>query len=162
MSAAVAFEVLAIVGSLRRGGSTAAAVDLLRGAVRRRAVAAGLDIRWETIALSAVRVEACTGCRACFDRGAERCPRHDDLLTLRDRMVASDLVVFATPVYVNDVSGSLKTLIDRLAFLCHRPSLAGIGFCLVATTGASPCATRSAPWRPRRSPGAAPWPRVSG
>jgi hypothetical protein len=32
----------------------------------------------------------------------------------------------------------MKTLVDRLAFVCHRPALSGIGFCFVATAGGSP------------------------
>lgn len=131
-------NVLAIVGSLRRGGSTATATDLLAAEVRRLASADDLEVRWNTVSLSDIRVETCLGCRACFDRGEDHCPRRDDLLALRDRILASEGVVLATPVYVNDVSGSMKTLVDRLAFVCHRPAFAGIGFCLVATTGSSP------------------------
>ena len=55
------------------------------------------------------------------------------------RMVLeADGVVLASPVYVNDVSGHVKTLIDRLAFVCHRPQFMQTPFFL-ATTGGSSC-----------------------
>jgi multimeric flavodoxin WrbA len=134
----LAARVLVVNASQRRSGNTAAALDLLRGEVLRRVGEEGLDARWDSVALADLAIESCTGCRACFDRGEDRCPRTDGLLALRDRILASRIVILATPVFVNDVCGTMKTLVDRLAFVCHRPAFAGIGFCLVVTTGGSP------------------------
>jgi multimeric flavodoxin WrbA len=59
----------------------------------------------------------------------------DDFLKLRDKMQAADGVIIATPVYVNDVSGIVKTWMDRMAFVCHRPEFAGKQAYLIATVG---------------------------
>jgi multimeric flavodoxin WrbA len=134
----LAARVLVVNASQRRSGNTAATLDLLRDEVLRLVSAEGLDARWDNVALADLCIEPCMGCRACFDLGESRCPRKDGLLALRDRILASRIVVLATPVYVNDVCGTMKTLVDRLAFVCHRPAFAGIGFCLVVTTGGSP------------------------
>ena len=50
----------------------------------------------------------------------------------------ADGLVLASPVYVNNVSGTMKNLIDRLAFVCHRPALWSTGCFLLASTGGSP------------------------
>ena len=50
-------------------------------------------------------------------------------------MDAADGIIFASPVYVNDVSGIAKTWIDRLAYVCHRPAFAGKCAYLIATVG---------------------------
>jgi hypothetical protein len=53
-------------------------------------------------------------------------------------MDAADGLILASPVYVNDVNGVAKTWIDRLAYLCHRPALAGKCAYLIATVADSP------------------------
>jgi multimeric flavodoxin WrbA len=74
----------------------------------------------------------------CFDRGEDKCPLDDDVLSVRDKIVAADGLVLASPVYVNDVSGTMKTLVDRLAFVCHRPVFMGTPALILATTAGSP------------------------
>jgi hypothetical protein len=60
------------------------------------------------------------------------------VLSFHREILSADGVILASPVYVNDVSGAVKTLIDRLAFVCHRPAYAETPFFLLATTGGSP------------------------
>lgn len=135
--------ILTINGSRRRDGNTARVLDLIEESITRRpgAESGGGEsraLRVHRIELSQLNVQPCRGCRLCFDRGEQACPLHDDVLSIRDRILAADGVVFASPVYVNDVSGTMKTLIDRLAFVCHRPAFYSTPAVLVATTGGSP------------------------
>jgi len=74
----------------------------------------------------------------CFDKGEERCPLKDDLLSIKTKMQTADGILLASPVYVNDVSGTVKNFIDRLAHICHRPEFAGKSAYLVATVGVGP------------------------
>jgi hypothetical protein len=53
-------------------------------------------------------------------------------------MRTADALIVATPVYVDDVSGIVKTWIDRLAHVCHRPEFAGKCAYVLATTGSTP------------------------
>ncbi len=62
----------------------------------------------------------------------------DDVPLIRAKMDAADGLILASPVYVNDVNGVAKTWIDRLAYLCHRPALAGKCAYLIATVADSP------------------------
>jgi NAD(P)H-dependent FMN reductase len=80
----------------------------------------------------------CRGCRLCFDRGEEHCPLKDDLPSIKAKMDEADGFVVASPVYVNDVNGVAKNWMDRLAYVCHRPALAGKCVYLLATVADSP------------------------
>lgn len=82
-----------------------------------------------------LELKMCRGCRTCFDKGEEKCPLKDDLLLIRDNMKESDLWIWATPVYVDDVNAPMKNLIDRLAFVCHRPEFGGKRAFILTTAG---------------------------
>lgn len=41
------------------------------------------------------------------------CPQKDDAPEILEKMVQADVIVLATPVYFYNMSGRLKTLIDR-------------------------------------------------
>lgn len=131
-------NILAVCGSHRKNGNTAAVLDLFREAFQTEASSEGLELSFRTIFLCDFDIQPCRGCRLCFDRGENACPLKDDILRLHGEIISSDCVVLATPVYVNDVSSTMKTLIDRLAFVCHRPAYFNTPFYLVATTGGSP------------------------
>ncbi len=126
-----------ICGSNRRNGNTDAILDMLADSLAAKAGERGMTVESEVIHLGSKRIEMCSGCRACFDRGEAACPHKDDIAALVASMQASDLLVFASPVYVDDVSGLTKNFIDRLAYFCHRPGFAGKPAYVIATTGSS-------------------------
>ncbi len=87
------------------------------------------DAEVEVIRLSDYRVETCTGCKSCFEKGEESCPYSgDDRDMLIEKMMKSDGVVFASPVYTFQVSALMKEFLDRLGFVCHRPRFFGKTF----------------------------------
>jgi hypothetical protein len=73
--------------------------------------------QWESVFLTERSIERC---RQCNDDGwgvclsEERCIIEDDLAAIVEQIRASDVVVFATPVYFHDLSESMKTFLDRL------------------------------------------------
>jgi len=89
----------------------------------------------EIVALSDYRLEACRGCKLCFEKGEEFCPLKDDRDVLIDKMMASDGVVFASPNYSFQVSGLMKVFLDRLGFLFHRPRFHGKAFTSIVAQG---------------------------
>lgn len=127
-----------INGSPRKGGNTTRLLDLLEAQLADRAKALGIALDIEKAALSGYTIGQCQGCRACFDKGEECCPLEDDISTVIGKMKTADLIVAASPVYVDDVSGMMKNMIDRLAYMCHRPGLGGKGAYLLTTTGVTP------------------------
>jgi multimeric flavodoxin WrbA len=130
-------KVLMISGSNRHKGNTQHILDLVAKELTDKPLN-GQSIEVELLPLGKQQLKICTGCRACFNLGEQKCPLKDDLLPVLAKMQAADLLVVASPVYVSDVSGLLKNWIDRLAFMCHRPALGGKPVYLIATTGQSP------------------------
>jgi len=131
-------RILICVGSNRRNGNTDRIVGLIAAELRSLADQHQAPLEVETLHLGSVEINPCRGCRACFDRGVDKCPLKDDLLEVKGKMVQADGLLVASPVYVDDVSGLTKNWIDRLAHVCHRPEFAGKCAYLVATTGSTP------------------------
>jgi multimeric flavodoxin WrbA len=65
------------------------------------------------------------------------CVFEDDVPALVARMKEVDGIVFASPVYIDNVSGQMKVFFDRLADAIHYQILAGKYGCSVATTHTS-------------------------
>jgi len=93
------------------------------------------DVESEVVMLSDYRLETCRGCKLCFEKGEESCPLNDDRDLLIGKMNVSDGVVFASPSYMFQVSSWMKTFIDRLAFVGHRPRFFGKTFTSIVTQG---------------------------
>ncbi len=89
----------------------------------------------DLIELADLEVTPCTACESCSLDGA--CVFADDFSAAYDRMRDADGLIFASPVYVDNVSGQMKVFIDRLADAMHYQNLAGRYGCSVATTGVS-------------------------
>lgn len=89
----------------------------------------------EIVMLNDYHLGTCRGCKLCFERGEEACPLGDDRDALIEKISVSDGVVFASPSYMFQVSGLMKTLIDRLAFFGHRPRFFGKAFTNIVVQG---------------------------
>jgi multimeric flavodoxin WrbA len=131
-------KILALIGSYRKNGNTSQAVDLVCEGLRKEAARAGSPLEIETIFLGHLDIGGCRGCRACFDRGEDKCPLRDDLPIVKAKMKQADGILVASSVYVDDVSGITKNWIDRLAHVCHRPEFAGKCAYLLVTVGSTP------------------------
>ncbi|HYE84102.1 MAG TPA: NAD(P)H-dependent oxidoreductase [Clostridia bacterium] len=93
------------------------------------------EIDFEYIFLKDYHLEYCSGCCLCFDKGEEYCPLKDDRDVLLERLDGSDGVIFATPSYSFQVTAPMKNLLDRLAFVHHRPRFMGKSFTSIVTYG---------------------------
>jgi multimeric flavodoxin WrbA len=93
------------------------------------------DIEYDIVRLSDYRLEACRGCRLCFEEGEEHCPLNDDRDVLIEKMMASDGVVLASPNHSFQVSAIMNTFLDRLWFAFHRPRSFGKTFTSIVTQG---------------------------
>lgn len=89
----------------------------------------------DLIDLADMEIAPCTACESCSLDGT--CVFADDFSAAYDRIQDADGLVFASPVYVDNVSGQMKVFIDRLADAMHYQNLAGKYGCSVATTGIS-------------------------
>jgi multimeric flavodoxin WrbA len=123
-------KILAIHGSPH---TTRSATRKLAGFVLDGAAEAGAET--EMIDLCDFRVTPCTACEGCTFNGI--CVYEDDVPVLVERMKEADGIVFASPVYLDNVSGQMKIFFDRLADAIHYQLLAGKYGCSVATTHTS-------------------------
>ncbi len=130
-------NILALMSSGRKKGNTARIVQLIEEHMRTLAAQQHTPLDFETLYLAEMDLRPCRGCRTCFDRGEDKCPLKDDIPVIKAKMDATEGVIFATPVYVDDVSGLMKILLDRLAYLCHRPAMGGKCAYPLATVGGS-------------------------
>lgn len=65
----------------------------------------------EYISLADQEIKFCTGCFTCRNSG--KCIYDDDAEKIVKRMATADVIVFATPIYYFEMSGQMKSLLDR-------------------------------------------------
>ena len=66
----------------------------------------------EHISLKGKEIRFCIGCLAC--QKTQRCVQKDDAVEIAEKVKNADTLVFATPIYYYEMSGQMKTLLDRL------------------------------------------------
>jgi len=98
-------KILVLQGSPNTKGST----SLLVNEFARGARDAGHSV--EVADVATLDIAPCTGCVACGYEGP--CAQSDDMDALRTKILASDMLVFATPLYYYGMTAQLKTVIDR-------------------------------------------------
>ena len=99
-------RVIVISTSLRHGSNS----DMLADKFVEGALSAGNDV--EKISLIGKEIQFCKGCFACQKLG--RCVIKDDVNAIMAKVLEADVVCWATPIYYYEMSGQMKTLIDRL------------------------------------------------
>ncbi len=99
-------KVLIISSSLRKGSNS----EALAEAFADGAAEAGNEV--ELLSLAGKQLAFCRGCLACQQLG--RCVIDDDANAIARKMEAAEVIVFATPIYYYEMSGQLKTLLDRV------------------------------------------------
>lgn len=108
-------KLLALFGSPNRKGNTAALLNaFLEGAEDRE----GVEV--EFINLQEKDIKPCKACRSCRQSPYLKCAINDDMQHLHKKVIGSDIVVFATPIYWWNVSAQLKLFIDRLYALAGQ------------------------------------------
>ena len=123
-------RVLVLNGSMRENGNTDAIISSFTKGVN----AAGFN---EQVAvLRELKINDCIGCCQC--QREQTCNHTDDMTHLRDMIVKSDVLVFASPNYWCEVTGLMKTFIDRLYFFHHKENkhlIAGKKALIITTLG---------------------------
>ncbi len=98
-------KILVISTSLRANSNS----DMLAEAFIEGAREAGHEV--EKVSLKDKTIGFCKGCLACQKTGS--CVIRDDAGAIVEKMLHSDVLVFATPIYYYEMSGQMKTLLDR-------------------------------------------------
>ncbi len=104
---AIAKKVLVILGSPRREGNSAILADqITKGAESTKA-------KVETIYLQEKSIAPCKACFACQKEKSKGCSIHDDMQKLYPKLIKTDALVIASPVYWFTMSAQTKIFLDR-------------------------------------------------
>ena len=134
-------KALILMGSPRKDGNTAA----LLKPFREELTLGGAEV--ETIWLYDKEIQPCVACRCCQrDWTVFGCSRKDDGQEIFDKVLDSDFLVLATPIYAWYCTPPMKTLLDRLVYGMNKiygdekgPSLwKGKALALLETCGYHP------------------------
>ena len=109
-------KVIGICGSPRRGNTEWMLDYLLKAAARN-----GAEV--ELLLLRKMDVRMCRGCLTCEKGGRERegkCKIKDDMNQVYPKLIAADVIVLATPGYMELLSGLLKNFLDRTCAVWPR------------------------------------------
>ncbi len=77
----------------------------------------------EIIELSKFKIDMCTGCCTCFEKGV--CVLNDEVSLLREKLVDAEHIILVSPVFAHNVTGLLKNFIDRTSNWLHILGLLG-------------------------------------
>lgn len=106
-------KVVAINGSPRKQWNTATLLSkALEGAADKGA-------ETELVHLYDLEFKGCTSCFACKRKGGKsygRCAMRDGLSPILERIREADAIVLGSPVYLSDVTGEMRSFVERLVF----------------------------------------------
>lgn len=98
-------DITVLMGSPNQNGST----HLLVESFKKGAEEAGHRVH--VIDAAHAQVHPCTGCLACGYEGP--CVQKDGMSQLKRQILASDMLVLATPLYYFGMTAQLKSIVDR-------------------------------------------------
>lgn len=93
------------------------------------------DVEFEYLFLKDYNILHCKGCDKCFEISEKDCPCKDDISILKEKLLSAAGIIFVSPVYACQVTGLMKTTLDRLSYLFHRQEFVGKPALIVVTTG---------------------------
>ena len=133
-------RILVLMGSPKPNGNTAGICGHFMDELRLR----GAEVEYVT--LYDKKISPCMGCFHCQHIAGEYgCAQQDDMLTIVDSMLMSDITVFATPIYFWQATAPMKAVMDRLyglnKFYGSAPRCVlndGQAYALITTCGYKP------------------------
>ena len=99
-------KVIIISSTPRKNGNS----QILCEAFEKGAKESGNEV--ELISLRKNKINYCEACYGCRKTG--KCVQKDGMNEILEKMLEADVLVLATPIYMYDVCGQLKTFIDRI------------------------------------------------
>jgi multimeric flavodoxin WrbA len=100
-------KILCVLGSPRPNGNSATI------AKRFIETARSLGAEVQNFELNKMNYRGCQGCGSCKTK-TDKCATKDDLTAVLDAIPNSDVILVSSPVYYQEVTGQVKSFIDRL------------------------------------------------
>lgn len=108
-------NVLVFLGSPRKNGNSEILTEALLEGVRQ---AGGSP---EVIRLCDLKISPCVSCGGCDNTGV--CVIKDDMTPLFDKILTTDKIIVASPIFFYGITAQTKTFIDRTQALWNRKRL---------------------------------------
>ncbi len=105
-------NILAILGSPRRGGNTSILLDRAIEGVRSE----GAEV--ELVNACRMRIRPCEELYHCQVDGT--CPLRDDMDSLYPKLLSAEGIIFASPIFFYGITAQAKALVDRCQALWMR------------------------------------------
>lgn len=108
-------KVYAINGSPRKNNNTASLLKKALEGVK----ASTPDAETEIINLYDLKYTGCKSCFACKlidGKSYGKCAIRDDLYEVFEKLSQADGIIFGSPIYFGDITGQLRSFIERLLF----------------------------------------------
>lgn len=100
-------NILALVGSPRKGGNT----DILVDRVIQGAKSQGQEINVEKIYINDLNLQPCRGDESCRKTG--KCIISDDMAEVLEKIKQADALILGSPLYRGYLPGQMKVFMDR-------------------------------------------------
>lgn len=97
----------------------------------------GLRVEYEQMTGADLRLNYCRSCESCFMKGVCPLDEQDDGALLKQKILDADIFFFGSPVYLWQMSGIAKTVLDRISYWAHRFELIGKPCAVFSTTDSS-------------------------
>ena len=111
-------KLIAFVGSPRKNGNIDTVVKaVIKGALENK-------IETKIYYLNDMNIKSCQSCMYCREPEHDHCIINDDLKTVYSEIKEADYLILSSPVYIHQISGLLKNLLDRFYPLTnekHKP-----------------------------------------
>ena len=121
-------KILAIMGSPRgMQGNTGRLLEEVLAGVE------AFGAETEILSLKTLNVHPCVACDLCHKTGV--CNINDDYEAIKDKLLACDGFILASPNYIFSVTAQMKALFDRCNGLIHCMALEGKYAAMVETSG---------------------------
>ncbi len=107
-------KIIVIDGGPRKNFNTAAMLQKFADG----AMSVSTEIDVKTVRLYGMNYKGCMSCMACKIKGkaSNVCKYKDELTPVLDEISQADGLVLGSPIYFGDVTGQMRTFLERLAF----------------------------------------------
>jgi len=76
------------------------------------------DISYDLVDIKDLNIEYCLACGFCKEN--DNCMISDDMEMIYHKLYNADVIILSSPIYFNNVTSRLKTLIDRMEVFFNR------------------------------------------
>lgn len=116
-------KIYGLIGTNKKEGSCYYLTMNLIKLIEKIFSAKNLNIEYKLDYICDYEVKECIGCCNCFKYG--NCVIDDDIKIIKDNIKECDIFIISAPVYLNQITGTLKKVLDRIAYWSHLMPLIG-------------------------------------